>query len=309
MSTDLQNPVSNRNRLSLAKVKSAITAYQINNPDSVSLYSLNSARIDFVPYQFRPALKIIKSDSPRLLIADDVGVGKTIEAGLILKELEARAGIDSVLIICPRPLVAERKWVMEMKRFDENFTQLNGFELSECILEADRDGEWPERHKKTIIPYSLFGEESLLGTVPKQNKKHGKMGLLQLDPPPHFDLVIVDEAHNIRNSNTYAYQGVEYFSQNADAVILLTATPLQNSNNDLYTLLNLLRPDVVSDKDSFKTMAEPNVFVNSLLQTVRNQGNEWRKEAKEEIDRILSTTWGRNVISHNPNFAKVMPYK
>ena len=304
----IASPVSNRNRLSLAKVKSAITAYQINNPDSVSLYSLNSARIDFVPYQFRPALKIIKSDSPRLLIADDVGVGKTIEAGLILKELEARAGIDSVLIICPRPLVAERKWVMEMKRFDENFTQLNGFELSECILEADRDGEWPERHKKTIIPYSLFGEESLLGTVPKQNKKHGKMGLLQLDPPPHFDLVIVDEAHNIRNSNTYAYQGVEYFSQNADAVILLTATPLQNSNNDLYTLLNLLRPDVVSDKDSFKTMAEPNVFVNSLLQTVRNQGNEWRKEAKEEIDRILSTTWGRNVISHNPNFAKVMQY-
>ena len=82
-----------KEQLSLRQVKSAITAYQINNPNSNSLYSLNSARIDFVPYQFRPALKLIKSDSPRLLVADDVGVGKTIEAGLILKELEARSSL------------------------------------------------------------------------------------------------------------------------------------------------------------------------------------------------------------------------
>ena len=60
--------------------------------------------------------------------------------------------------------------------------------------------------------------------------------------------MIVDEAHNIRNANTWAYQGVELFTRNADAVVFLTATPLQNSNNDLYTLLNLLRPDVVMTK-------------------------------------------------------------
>ena len=64
--------------------------YEINNPSTSNLYSLNSAKIDFVPYQFRPALKLIKSDEPRILIADSVGVGKTIEAGLIIKELEAR---------------------------------------------------------------------------------------------------------------------------------------------------------------------------------------------------------------------------
>ena len=68
-----------------------LTAYQINNPSSQNLYSLNSARIDFVPYQFRPALKMIHADEPRILIADSVGVGKTIEAGLIIKELEARS--------------------------------------------------------------------------------------------------------------------------------------------------------------------------------------------------------------------------
>ncbi|MCR5630099.1 SNF2-related protein [Eubacterium sp.] len=291
--------------IALSRVKSALTAYQINNPSSSDLYSLNSARIDFVPYQFRPALKIIKSDSPRLLVADDVGVGKTIEAGLVLKEMEARSSVESVLIICPRPLVAERKWELEMKRFDEDFTQLDGKELLACITEMDRDGEWPERHKKTIIPYSLFGEDMLAGTESRSDKKNKRKGLLQLDPLPHFDLVIVDEAHNIRNSNTWAYQGVELFTRSADAVVFLTATPLQNSNNDLYTLLNLLRPDVVIDKDTFQTMSEPNAFVNGLLRIVRNQDEGWQEIAKDQLSEILKTTWGRNVIQHNPNFEKV----
>lgn len=291
--------------LALSRVKSALTAYQINNPSSSNLYSLNAARIDFVPYQFRPALKMIKADSPRLLVADDVGVGKTIEAGLILKEMEARANINSVLIICPRPLVAERKWQLEMKRFDEDFTQMDGRDLIEAISETDRDGEWPDRHKKTVIPYSLFGEDIIMGTESLSDKKRKYKGLQQLDPPPHFDLVIVDEAHNIRNSNTWAYQGVELFTRNADAVVFLTATPLQNSNNDLYTLLNLLRPEVVFDKDTFQTMAEPNGYVNGLLRAVRNQGEDWQEQAKEEISHILETSWGRNVIQHNPNFARV----
>ena len=291
--------------LSLKEVRAALTAYQINNPGSSSLYSLNAARIDFVPYQFRPALKMIKADTPRILVADDVGVGKTIEAGLILKEMEARASLDSVLVICPRPLVAERKWQLEMKRFDENFTQLDGRTFEECIKETERDGEWPENHSKTVIPYSLFNEDTILGRQSKSSKKHKSIGLSELDPIPHFDLVIVDEAHNIRNQNTWMYRGVELFCRNADAVVFLTATPLQNSNNDLYTLLNLLRPDVVIDKDTFRTMSEPNVYVNNLLRIVRNQKEGWQEAGKQEISNILGTTWGRNVIQHNPDFEKI----
>ncbi len=291
--------------VSLAEVRTALTAHEINNPGSSNLYSLNSARIDFVPYQFRPALKMIKSDSPRLLIADDVGVGKTIEAGLILKELEARGTINSVLVICPRPLVAERKWELEMKRFDESFTQLDGKEFLQAISDTDRDSEWPERHKKTIIPYSLFGEDSIMGTDAKTEKKRKVKGLAQLDPLPQFDLVIVDEAHTIRNANTWAYAAVELFCRNAGAVVFMSATPLQNSNNDLYTLLNLLRPDIVFDKDTFITMSEPNEYINNLARIVRSQPDNWNEEAANQIRNILGTTWGRNVIQHNPYFDKV----
>ena len=294
--------------VSLERVKAALTAYQINNPGSSNLYSLNSARIDFVPYQFRPALKLIKADSPRLLVADDVGVGKTIEAGLILKELEARSSVDSVLIICPRPLVSERKWELEMKRFDEDFTQMDGRSLAEAISEMDRDGGWPDRHKKTIIPYSLFSEDMIMGKQSTSGRKNKSLGLSELDPLPRFDLVIVDEAHNIRNSNTWGYKGVELFCRNADAVVFLTATPLQNSKDDLYTLLNLLRPDVIIDKETFKTMSEPNAYINSLLRIVRSKEKGWQEEGKQEIAHILSTEWGRNVIQQHPNFDYVYSF-
>lgn len=292
----------------LLDVRAKLTAYQINNPGNSKLYSLNSARVDFVPYQFRPALKMIHSDSPRILIADDVGVGKTIEAGLIIKEMEARSELSSVLVICPRPLVAEKKWVSEMKRFDENFTQLDGREFAECMSETDRDGEWPERHAKTVIPYSLFGEDSILGTRSKSRKRHKTIGLSELDPLPHFDLVIVDEAHTIRNPGTWAYQAVSLFCENADAVVFLTATPLQNSNDDLYTLTNLLRPDLVIDKDTFNTMSEPNQYVNNLLKIIRSQEDGWQEKGKQEITNILSTSWGRDVIQNNPSFGKVVDF-
>ena len=294
--------------LPMAKALSAIVGYQIHHPGARNLYSLDSARIDFVPYQFRPALCMIQADSPRILVADDVGVGKTIEAGLILKELEARAQLESVLIICPRPLVTENKWKNEMKRFDEDFVHLDGEGLRGCISDTERDGRWPQRYNKVILPYSLFGEDSIKGRQSKSDRRHKSCGLEELDPLPHFDLVIVDEAHNIRNANTWAYQGVELFCRNAAAVVFLTATPLQNSTDDLYTLLHLLRPDVILDKEIFKTMAEPNVFVNNLLRIVRKQEPGWQEAGKKEICNMLGTSWGGRVLPQNPNFTDVAAF-
>jgi hypothetical protein len=122
---------------------------ELAHPSTKHLYSLYASRIsriNFVPYQFRPVLKLIQADRPRLLIADEVGVGKTIEAGLILKELQARRELKSVLVICPKPLVAERKWMEELKRFDEQFTHIDGDALRYCIEETHLDGVWPQQY-------------------------------------------------------------------------------------------------------------------------------------------------------------------
>jgi len=282
-----------------------LTALQIQYPNLSTLYSLNAARIDYIPYQFRPVMRFIRSDRPRLLIADGVGVGKTIEAGLILRELQARRDVKSILIICPRPLITERKWELEMRRFEERFTQLDGKTLRYCINETDLDGVWPEQHQKTIMPYSLF-DESLLHGTKKHNKGKRKMGLLDLDPPPRFDLVIVDEAHHIRNQNTYAHEGVRFFCNHAEAAIFLSATPMQLGSHDLFVLLNVLRPDLIVDPESFQHMAEPNPHINKAVDFTRTQDPQWASQAKEALDKAGATPWGQAILKHNPEFIRIV---
>ena len=290
--------------LSCEQFHAYLTALQIRHPSLSTLYSLNAARVDFIPYQFRPVLRFIRSDRPRLLIADGVGVGKTIEAGLILRELQARREIESILIICPRPLVTERKWELEMKRFDERFTHLDGRTLRYCISEMDLEGEWPDQHRKTILPYSLFDETLLYGPGPTGKKKPGK-GLLDLDPPPRFDLVIVDEAHHIRNQNTYTHQAVRFFCEHAEAAVFLTATPIQLGNHDLFVLLNTLRPDLILDQESFGHMAEPNPFINRAVHHARAQEPDWTEHATAALDQAAATSWGQTILQHNPDFKRI----
>lgn len=283
------------------EVNALLTARLIMNPSIMSLYSLNSAKIDFIPYQFRPVLKIIKSDSPRILIADGVGVGKTIEAGLILKELQARNDIKSVLVICPRPLITEKKWETELKRFGEKFKALDGKTLRYCIDECrNDDGEWPDDYKKCIIPYSLFDEILVTGNTDKKGKK--KTSLSDLEVFPKFDLVIIDEAHHIKNSNTYAYQGVKLFCDNAESIVMLTATPIQLGDKDLYTLLNLLRPDSVFDYDSFLHMSEPNPYINEAAKIIRSNQENWQNEALKQLLTAGNTSWGVARLRTNPTY-------
>lgn len=288
-------PTASREIYSLNAFHSYLTALQIRHPGLSNLYSLHAARIDYIPYQFKPVIKFIRSDRPRLLIADEVGVGKTIEAGLILRELQARRDINSVLIICPKPLVTERKWQEEMKRFDEYFEHLDGLRLRHCITETDRDGTWPEKYSKIILPFSLFNERVL-------NSLQG------LDPNPHFDLVIVDEAHRLRNTNTDIHQAVRYFCDNADAVVFLTATPIQLGSTDLYVLFNILRPDLIIDRPSFEHMSAPNPYINRAIEFARRATHGWQNSAIQGFNSAADTAWGKNMLRNNPDFQKLLKH-
>jgi len=294
-----------RQRITAEELHAYLTGLQILAPSTANLYSLRSGRIKFIPYQYRPVLKLIRADRPRLLIADEVGVGKTIEAGLIIKELKARMDLSSVLIISPKALVAERKWFLEMKRFEEHFTALDGRLLRHCLRENDLDGEWPEQYAKAILPFSLFDAELIYGRDGKGRTRPKRQGLLQLDTPPKFDLIIVDEAHHIRNPATYLHQGIKYFCDNAEAVVFMTATPVQLGSADLYTLLNVLRPDLIIDPVSFTRMAEPNRFINGAVQHCRTGNPGWEQDARNALTEAAQTEWGRFFLRESPAFQKI----
>ncbi len=293
-------PADERSPVSAENLRAYLTGLHLRSPSTANLYSLRSGRVHFVPYQYRPVLRLIRADRPRLLIADEVGVGKTIEAGLIVKELQARTDVSSVLVMCPKALVTERKWFLEMKRFDEHFEALDGRTLRHCLRETGLEGEWPDRYAKAIVPFSLFDSELLFGKEGKRAR--AGTGLLALDPPPRFDLVIVDEAHHIRNAETYLHQAVRYFCDNAEAAVFLTATPLQLGSPDLFTLLNVLRPDLIIDRPSFEQMAAPNGSINAAIGHCRTGGDRWQEKARECLKVAAQTEWGRLFLRESPAF-------
>jgi ATP-dependent helicase HepA len=291
-------------RANLDEFNARLTALQLAEPSIANLYSLQAGRIDFIPYQFRPVLKFIRADRPRLLVADEVGVGKTIEAGLLLRELQARRPLRSVLVVCSKSLVVEEKWHREMRRFDEEFVTLGSDELRYCLDQTDLEGEWPDRYSRSILPFSLVNENVLQG-YPKRGGGRGP-GLSTLDTPPRFDLLIVDEAHNARNSDTSLHQGLRILADNAEAVVLITATPVQLGTGDLFSLLNLLRPDLVIDRPTFERMAKPNEAINAAIAAIRGAAPGWQDAALGNLGEAADTDWGRVMLAPSPEYRNLI---
>lgn len=300
--TNVFEALSTSQWLDVDDFRARLTASRLADPQTDNLYALQAARIQFIPFQFKPLLRFLRADQPRLLIADEVGVGKTIEAGLILRELQTRQQLDKVLIVCgKKDLVI--KWQKEMRRFDEDFRPLTSENLSYCLRESHLDGAWPQEFSRAIVHLELLRmEKYLVGT--KGKGRNSRPGLLNLDPPPKFDLIIVDEAHHLRNPGTSSHELAEFLCETSEAVIFLSATPLHLGNRNLYTLLNLLRPDQFLDETVFNEIVEPNQYINRAIRHIRHPApeNNWIYGAYQALKDAAKTHWGRQVLNQDIRF-------
>jgi len=236
-------------RASAARFGATLTRTKLKGRFADTLYSFRATRTVFRPYQFKPVLKLLQTGQARILIADEVGLGKTIEAGLIWTELEARHEADRVLIVCPSGLVD--KWRDEMEeRFGFDLTLLDRDELKR-FLEQHREGRTPRRKSYVVSLETLRSWEAL--------------DELQ-DNPPEFDLVIVDEAHSMRNSETKSYQLGTQLSEwtIGSNMVFLTATPINLRETDLLHLLGLLEPADFDSLEDLEARLEPNAVLNEV---------------------------------------------
>lgn len=290
------SPLVHREWLSSDRFRARITAARLSNPQADSLYSLHAARVHYIPFQFKPLLRFLRAEQPRLLIADEVGVGKTIEAGLILRELQSRQEVENVLIVCPKALVS--KWQAEMRRFDEDFRPLTSENLRYCINETNLDGVWPAQYARSIVHLELLRNQNyILGT----DTPRFKPGLLTLNPPPQFSLVIFDEAHHLRNMDTNSYEVARFLCDVSEAVVLLSATPVHLGSENLYVLLQLLRPDLLPDFVVFQQMMEPNPHLIRAMSHIRTRlpRENWQVDTLSAIDEALNTDWGEKVLQYD----------
>jgi superfamily II DNA or RNA helicase len=201
-----------------------VTYERLRHPLHDTLYSLRASRTEFQAYQFKPLLKFLRSSKQRLLLADEVGLGKTIEAGFILCEMLARHPhtFRRALIVCKASLCI--KWQMEMhKRFDLKFDIWRAQQLKEFLARYREDGDLEVR--------AICSLESFRNPTVMQE--------WEAMPPP-LDVLIIDEAHHLKNAATKAHIACREAAASADAVLALTATPIQIGSPDLFNLLSLL---------------------------------------------------------------------
>lgn len=234
------------------------------------MYSMGAGHATFYPHQFKPVLTFLTSTVGRILIADEVGLGKTIEALYIWRELQARVGARRLLVVCPAAL--RTKWQGELReRFALDANIVGPSELLGLAAEAASD---PTRSFCAIAGVESIRSRRVEAEAEERRTSRADLGafLLAHEAGPDFalfDLVIVDEAHYLRNPETANHQIGQMLSAASGHLVLLTATPIQIGSENLFNLLRIVDPDRFISLESFEILRRANSAVTRALNAVR----------------------------------------
>lgn len=214
---------------------------QFSETQDSNIYSYQGNKIIFNPFQYKPLMKFLSIDSDeRILVADEVGVGKTIESGIILDELVTRGDLqarDSILIVCPNVLC--RKWQAELKnKFQMDDFWIHDGKSLKYVLETIKETG------KNPTPHGIVSEQLLRGERYQELLEACQEELGE----PFIQMLIVDECHHYRNADTNTHKVGALLSLCAERVVMLSATPFNLRSSDLFNQLNMLNPALFPDE-------------------------------------------------------------
>lgn len=238
-------------------LRRTITHVRLTGKLADVIYSMEATNTDFYAYQFKPVLKLLLSPSNGILVADEVGLGKTIEAGLIWTELRSRFDMNRLLVLCPAML--REKWQEELeRRMGVRADIVDAAQLIKTLSKPDiakRGFAFIASHQGTRPPKGWDDEEA------KKNSDNAKLARFlqeRENDESLVDLLVIDEAHYLRNPETKTHQLGYLFRQVAEYACFLSATPVHNKNQDLFALLNLLDPETFRRLDDFQYILQAN---------------------------------------------------
>lgn len=263
------------------------------------VYSMKYGDVEFLPYQFKPVFKFISSNEGRLLIADEVGLGKTIESLYIWKELQARDEAQRLLIVAPAML--RSKWKKDMEQhFGMKAEIVDATQLLDCCREAAKD-----KRKGFVFITSLQGiryrsvDDRYLDQGEKNNPKVRLNKFFEeladeSEINKVFDLTILDEAQWVTNPVTANFQTARRINEVSKSLLLLSATPVSNKESDLFSLLRILSPEEYNNEYVFNDMLEQNRHVVKLAHCFYDAPKNMDariSEAKNCIKEIKNTRY------------------
>ncbi len=228
-------------------------------------------RAGLIPHQLYIAHEVGRRHAPRVLLADEVGLGKTIEAGMIIHQQVLSGRAERILIVVPETL--QHQWLVEMmRRFNLHFSVFDEERCIEAYAEADNPFETQQ--------YVLCSLDFL-----RKSKKRFEQAL-----EADWDLLVVDEAHHLEWSQetpSREYQVVEGLAQRTAGVLLLTATPEQLGHESHFARLRLLDPDRFYDYGAFVEEETQYAPVADAVATLFS-GEKLENSAKNKITELLS---------------------
>ena len=252
------------------------------------LYTILSTRTQLYPHQFKPILKFLDSFKRRLLIADEVGLGKTIEAGYILLEQSARMKLRRCLVVCPASL--RTKWKMELER---------RFSLDWPVLDLPDLREFLRKYREYGPETELFGIASMQALRREEFIEEWE------DTGPGMDIVVVDEAHHMRNTGTLTNKLGRTLSDSAEAMIMLTATPIQIGNENLFNLLRILDPKEFDNLYLFEERLRANEPVVRAYYELTDDNRETKERVRNRLSSVKDGAAASRFES-NPIYRSVM---
>ncbi|TFG08039.1 MAG: hypothetical protein EU539_03460 [Promethearchaeota archaeon] len=245
------------------------TSYQIK--------CITNSRLSFMPHQINIAYRLSEEFFPRIILADEVGLGKTIEAGIYVKEMMARNLVERVLIVVPASLI--KQWQFEMNnKFNIDFKIYDGNKIKEINKKSPDLLHNPFYYDNLIITSLQFA----------RNPKYAEL-LSQIA----WDIVIFDEAHHLRryliNAETGNYRETRNYSlarnisKNCESLLLLTATPLQLHSFEIFSLIELIHPEAFENYSDFEHFRKNMPFINLLATNLNQIENLNKFELKNNI--------------------------
>ncbi len=255
---------------------------------------LMGSRTSLLPHQIYIAAEVAGRHAPRVLLADEVGLGKTIEAGMILHHQLHTGQAGRVLILVPDSLV--HQWLVEMlRRFNLAFSIFDKNRL-EAINEDE--GNPFETEQQVLCSLSLLTESP---------------EVLALALKAEWDMVVVDEAHHLHWSQeevSHEYHCVEQLARISEGLLLLTATPEQVGIDSHFARLRLLDPARFHDLEAFKKEEEGYEELNVQVQSLVNGDNEltaqqvkalepWLGEAASNTNNADKDYWIRQLLDRH----------
>ena len=269
------------------------TWFRLSKPLEKNLYSYLGSKTLFNSHQFKPLLRFISQNSDdRLFIADEVGVGKTIEAGIIINEMLARDRLNyhntPVLIVCPNSLCI--KWKKEMKeRFRLDFEILGGPSLKYILQTTLQDGVFPKKYLFSIVGLQLIRGETYLQLLEDLDSKRESST---------FGLVVIDEAHHMRNQETDSNAIGNLLSAMTEMMLMLSATPLNLRNEDLYNQMHILNPSLFSDNAAFEALYSPVIKINAIRRFLAEDTPTSRKNIFAQFLELKKEPLGEVISKH-----------